>query len=68
MVCVCGVCVWCVQMEVERALLEGEQVSEMALLQREKEVLDQLNEKIGSTDKTALAEKSQVSAADVVQP
>ncbi|XP_071024287.1 pleckstrin homology-like domain family B member 2 isoform X7 [Oncorhynchus clarkii lewisi] len=47
------------EMEVERALLEGEQVSEMALLQREKEVLDQLNEKIGSTDKTALAEKSQ---------
>uniref|UniRef100_A0A8K9XIW6 PH domain-containing protein n=1 Tax=Oncorhynchus mykiss TaxID=8022 RepID=A0A8K9XIW6_ONCMY len=48
--------------EVERALLEGEQVSEMALLQREKEVLDQLNEKIGSTDKTALAEKSQEKA------
>ncbi|XP_071193925.1 pleckstrin homology-like domain family B member 2 isoform X7 [Salvelinus alpinus] len=47
------------EMEVERALLEGEQVSEMALLQREKEVLDQLNEKIGSTDKTALTEKSQ---------
>lgn len=55
-------------MEVERALLEGEQVSEMALLQSEKEVLDQLNEKIGSTDKTALTEKSQVSAADVVRP
>nr|XP_029526237.1 pleckstrin homology-like domain family B member 2 isoform X3 [Oncorhynchus nerka] len=50
------------EMEVERALLEGEQVSEMALLQREKEVLDQLNEKIGSTDKTALAEKSQEKA------
>uniref|UniRef100_A0A673W6S9 Pleckstrin homology-like domain family B member 2 n=1 Tax=Salmo trutta TaxID=8032 RepID=A0A673W6S9_SALTR len=48
--------------EVERALLEGEQVSEMALLQREKEVLDQLNEKIGSTDKTALTEKSQEKA------
>ncbi|XP_055799383.1 pleckstrin homology-like domain family B member 2 isoform X6 [Salvelinus fontinalis] len=47
------------EMEVERALLEGEQVSETALLQREKEVLDQLNEKIGSTDKTALTEKSQ---------
>eukprot|EP00063_Salmo_salar_P076880 XP_014051715.1 PREDICTED: pleckstrin homology-like domain family B member 2 isoform X1 [Salmo salar] len=47
------------EMEVERALLEGEQVSEMALLQSEKEVLDQLNEKIGSTDKTALTEKSQ---------
>ncbi|XP_064837134.1 pleckstrin homology-like domain family B member 2 isoform X2 [Oncorhynchus masou masou] len=50
------------EMEVEWALLEGEQVSEMALLQREKEVLDQLNEKIGSTDKTALAEKSQEKA------
>ncbi|XP_041750169.1 pleckstrin homology-like domain family B member 2 isoform X1 [Coregonus clupeaformis] len=50
------------EMEVERALLEGEEVSEMALLQREKEVLDQLNEKIGSTDKTALTERSQEKA------
>ncbi|XP_045064120.1 pleckstrin homology-like domain family B member 2 isoform X1 [Coregonus clupeaformis] len=47
------------EMEVERALLEGEQVSEMALLQREKEVLDQLNDKIGSIDKTVLTDKSQ---------
>lgn len=53
-------------MEVERALLEGEQVSEMALLQREKEVLDQLNEKIGSNDKTVLTDKSQVTAADML--
>ncbi|XP_064827734.1 pleckstrin homology-like domain family B member 2 isoform X3 [Oncorhynchus masou masou] len=47
------------EMEVERALLEGEQDSEMALLHREKEVLDQLNEKIGSIDKTVLTDKSQ---------
>ncbi|XP_013984750.1 pleckstrin homology-like domain family B member 1 isoform X5 [Salmo salar] len=47
------------EMEVERALLEGEQDSEMALLHREKEVLDQLNEKIGSNDKTVLTDKSQ---------
>uniref|UniRef100_A0A674DFF7 Pleckstrin homology-like domain family B member 2 n=1 Tax=Salmo trutta TaxID=8032 RepID=A0A674DFF7_SALTR len=45
--------------EVERALLEGEQDSEMALLHREKEVLNQLNEKIGSIDKTVLTDKSQ---------
>uniref|UniRef100_A0A3P8YXS0 PH domain-containing protein n=1 Tax=Esox lucius TaxID=8010 RepID=A0A3P8YXS0_ESOLU len=46
------------EMEVERALLDGEQDSEMALLQREKEVLEQLNEKIGGLDKTVVTDKS----------
>lgn len=48
------------QMEVECALLEGEQESEMAQLQREKELLDQLKEKIHSIEKTSHTEKSQV--------
>lgn len=48
------------QMEVECALLEGEQESETAQLQREKELLDQLKEKIQGDDKTNRKEKSQV--------
>uniref|UniRef100_A0A6Q2XH45 PH domain-containing protein n=1 Tax=Esox lucius TaxID=8010 RepID=A0A6Q2XH45_ESOLU len=46
------------EVSVERALLDGEQDSEMALLQREKEVLEQLNEKIGGLDKTVVTDKS----------
>ncbi|XP_053702977.1 pleckstrin homology-like domain family B member 2 [Synchiropus splendidus] len=47
------------EMEVECALLEGEQESEMTQLQREKELLEQLNEKIQSSEKITLTEKSQ---------
>ena len=47
-------------MEVECALLEGEQESEMAQLQREKELLDQLKEKMHSIEKASHAEKSLV--------
>lgn len=47
-------------MEVECALLEGEQGSEMAQLQREKELLDQLKQKIHSSEKKSHTEKSQV--------
>lgn len=47
------------EMEVECALLEGEQESEMTQLQREKELLDQLKEKIHSKEKMHLTEKSQ---------
>lgn len=47
-------------MEVECALLEGEQESEVAHLQREKELLDQLKEKIHSSEKKSHTEKSQV--------
>lgn len=48
------------QTEVECALLEGEQESEMAQLQREKELLDQLKEKIPNREKKSHTEKSQV--------
>ncbi|CAJ1064017.1 pleckstrin homology-like domain family B member 2 isoform X1 [Xyrichtys novacula] len=47
------------EMEVELALLEGEQESEMTQLQREKELLDQLKEKIHGTEKTSPTENSQ---------
>ncbi|TKS83024.1 Pleckstrin -like proteiny-like domain family B member 2 [Collichthys lucidus] len=47
------------EMEVECALLDGEQESEMAQLQREKELLDQLKEKIHSSEKRSHTEKSQ---------
>ncbi|XP_003971330.2 pleckstrin homology-like domain family B member 2 [Takifugu rubripes] len=45
--------------EVECALLEGEQESEMAQLQREKELLDRLKEKIPNREKKSHREKSQ---------
>ncbi|XP_044227277.1 pleckstrin homology-like domain family B member 2 isoform X1 [Thunnus albacares] len=47
------------EMEVECALLEGEQESEMTQLQREKELLDQLKEKLRGIEKTSNTEKSQ---------
>lgn len=48
------------QMEVECALLEGEQESEMAHLQRDKELLEQLKEKLHGVEKTSRAERTQV--------
>lgn len=47
-------------MEVECALLEGEQESEMTQLQREKELLDKLKKNMHSIAKTSHTEKSQV--------
>lgn len=47
-------------MEVECALLEGEQESEMAQLQRDKELLEQLKGKIHNVEKMNHTEKSQV--------
>ncbi|XP_074466175.1 pleckstrin homology-like domain family B member 2 isoform X2 [Sebastes fasciatus] len=47
------------EMEVECALLEGEHESEMAQLQREKELLEQLKKKIHGIEKTSHTEKSQ---------
>ncbi|XP_041808396.1 pleckstrin homology-like domain family B member 2 isoform X1 [Chelmon rostratus] len=47
------------EVEVECALLEGEQESEMAQLQREKELLDQLKEKVHSSEKKSHTENSQ---------
>lgn len=47
-------------MEVECALLDGEQESEMAQLQKENELLNQLKEKIPSSEKPSHSEKAQV--------
>ncbi|XP_035767612.1 pleckstrin homology-like domain family B member 2 isoform X1 [Neolamprologus brichardi] len=47
------------EMEVECALLEGEQESEMAQLQRDKELLEQLKGKIHNVEKMNHTEKSQ---------
>ncbi|KAL2085865.1 hypothetical protein ACEWY4_019185 [Coilia grayii] len=47
------------EMEVERALLEGEQDSEVAQLQQDKEALEQLNDKMADMEKKLQAEKSQ---------
>ncbi|XP_047464044.1 pleckstrin homology-like domain family B member 2 isoform X2 [Mugil cephalus] len=47
------------EMEVECALLEGEQESEMVQLQKEKELLDELKGKIHNIEKTSDADKSQ---------
>ncbi|GAA6086180.1 pleckstrin homology-like domain family B member 2 [Tachysurus ichikawai] len=47
------------EMEVERALLEGEQESEATQLQQEKETLEQLKDKMTDTEQKVQAEKSQ---------
>ncbi|KAK7123651.1 hypothetical protein R3I93_021926 [Phoxinus phoxinus] len=47
------------ELEVERALLEGEQDSEMAQLQQEKDALEQLKEKMSDIENKAQMEKSQ---------
>ncbi|XP_073685452.1 pleckstrin homology-like domain family B member 2 [Garra rufa] len=41
------------EMEVERALLDGEQEAEVAQLQSDKEMLEQLKEKMGNMEKNA---------------
>ncbi|MBN3321686.1 PHLB2 protein, partial [Atractosteus spatula] len=45
------------EMDMEKALLEGEQESESAQLQHDKEVLDQLNAKIADLEKSSVSEK-----------
>uniref|UniRef100_A0A8C5EEN6 Pleckstrin homology-like domain family B member 2 n=1 Tax=Gouania willdenowi TaxID=441366 RepID=A0A8C5EEN6_GOUWI len=47
------------EMEVECALLDGEQESEMVQLQRDKDVLEELKGKVQSVEKTSHIEKSQ---------
>ncbi|XP_016134486.1 pleckstrin homology-like domain family B member 2 [Sinocyclocheilus grahami] len=47
------------ELEVERALLEGEQDSETAQLQQEKDALEQLKEKMADIENKAQTEKSQ---------
>lgn len=56
------------EMEVECALLEGEQESEMAQLQREKELLDELKGKIHSIEKTSSTEKPQEAGEESKTP
>jgi len=51
---------------MERALLEGEQDSEMAQLQQEKDALEQLKEKMSDIENKAQTEKSQVCGHDEV--
>ncbi|KAG7484362.1 hypothetical protein MATL_G00048390 [Megalops atlanticus] len=50
------------EMEVERALLEGEQDAEVAQLQQEKEVLEQLKEKMADLERNVQEKKSQEKA------
>ncbi|XP_035267952.1 pleckstrin homology-like domain family B member 2 isoform X2 [Anguilla anguilla] len=50
------------EMEVEHALLEGEQQAEASQLQQAKEVLEQLSEKLANLKKTVQVEKSQFRA------
>ncbi|XP_046733647.1 pleckstrin homology-like domain family B member 2 isoform X1 [Silurus meridionalis] len=47
------------EMEVERALLDGEQESEAAQLQQEKEALEQLKDKMADMERKVQVEKSQ---------
>ncbi|XP_076146184.1 pleckstrin homology-like domain family B member 2 isoform X2 [Alosa pseudoharengus] len=47
------------EMEVERALLEGEQESEASQLQQDREALEQLNDKMADLEKKLQTEKSQ---------
>ncbi|XP_062391786.1 pleckstrin homology-like domain family B member 1 [Sardina pilchardus] len=47
------------EMEVEKALLEGEQDSEMTQLQRERELLDKLNDKMAAVEKGTAGDKAQ---------
>ncbi|XP_043106303.1 pleckstrin homology-like domain family B member 1 isoform X8 [Puntigrus tetrazona] len=47
------------EMEVERALLDGEQEAEVAQLQSDKEMLEQLNEKMANMEKNAKKNQTQ---------
>lgn len=47
-------------MEVERALLDGEQEAEVAQLQSDKEMLEKLNEKMANMEKNAQKNQTQV--------
>ncbi|XP_051973628.1 pleckstrin homology-like domain family B member 2 isoform X3 [Xyrauchen texanus] len=47
------------EMEVERALLDGEQEAEVSQLQSDKEILEQLNEKMGNMEKNTQNNQTQ---------
>lgn len=52
--------VLCFQMDMECALLDGEQKSETAELLKEKEILDHLNRKIAELERNVIGEKTKV--------
>lgn len=52
--------VLCPQLDMECALLEGEQKSETTELMKEKEILDRINRKIAELEKNIVGEKTKV--------
>lgn len=52
--------VLCLQLDMECALLDGEQKSETTELMKEKEILDHLNRKITELEKNIVGEKTKV--------
>lgn len=52
--------VLCPQLDMECALLDGEQKSEATELMKEKEILDHLNRKIAELEKNIVGEKTKV--------
>lgn len=52
--------VLCPQLDMECALLEGEQKSETAEMMKEKEILDHINRKIAELEKNIVGEKTKV--------
>ena len=50
----------CLQLDMECALLDGEQKSETTELIKEKEILDHLNRKITELEKNIVGEKTKV--------
>ena len=50
----------CLQLDMECALLDGEQKSETTELMKEKEILDHLNRKITELEKNIVGEKTKV--------
>lgn len=53
-------------MEVERALLDGEQEAELAQLQSDKDMLEQLNGKMGKMEKSAPNNQTRVNTGGCV--
>lgn len=53
-------------MEVERALLDGEQEAELAQLQSDKDMLEQLNAKMGNVEKSTQNNQTQVNTTRCV--
>lgn len=60
--------VLCPQLDMECALLDGEQKSETTELMKEKEILDHLNRKIAELEKNIVGEKTKVKENYVCMP